>query len=80
MTQIKTFHTRWLKVDSWRQWCHQLYLDYLRSARGYRPHELPSEDDRGESPAFEVLKYREQEGYFASSAEMVPACARKYSA
>lgn len=30
VSEAKQFHSRWLRIDSWKQWCHQMYLDYLK--------------------------------------------------
>ena len=55
-------------MEPWRQWCTTLLLTTL--SRDGKIIAAPGGDSLGESPAFEVLKFREKEGFFANSAEI----------
>eukprot|EP00095_Tigriopus_kingsejongensis_P011863 maker-scaffold180_size281610-snap-gene-0.37 protein:Tk11863 transcript:maker-scaffold180_size281610-snap-gene-0.37-mRNA-1 annotation:"f-box only protein 21" len=66
VSQFKDVQSNWLQVEPWKQWCLQMILKLADPA--YNPEN--SHNDLGESPAFEVLKYREKDGYFSQSAEI----------
>ncbi len=67
MTQLEELGAKWLRVEPWRRWCQRL-LVRLSEGGSAQPE---ADVDGGESPAIEVLKYREKkgEGHFASSAK-----------
>ena len=52
--------TRYLTLSEWQKWC----LDMLHNLRSVEASDSDSED-MGESPAIEVLKYRDPDGFFA---------------
>ncbi|TRY73788.1 hypothetical protein TCAL_01946 [Tigriopus californicus] len=68
VTQFKEVQTQWLRVEPWKKWCLQMVLK-LREGRHFVD-DGQEVHDMGESPAFEVLKYREKDGYFSQSAEV----------
>ena len=47
---------RYLRWSEWQKWCLDLF---------YKPPSTEAADDMGESPAIEVLKFRDPEGHFA---------------
>lgn len=64
VVQLKSFQKNWLRVEPWRKWCSTLLLTALNRDVNV------ADSANGESPAFEVLKFREKDGYFANSAEI----------
>ena len=52
--------TRYLSLGEWQKWC----LDLIHNIQGTS---IEASDDMGESPAIEVLKYRDPDGYFAGN-------------
>lgn len=66
--QFKTFQSTWMKADTWKRWCR----DILLRMADVNPRSIPNadDDDQGESTAFEVLRYRDKDGYFAQSPEI----------
>ena len=61
------FRDKYLSWKSWQKWCMEL-LSKMRTFGPKSNGEPPDVDtDMGESPAIEVLKYRDPNGYFASN-------------
>ncbi len=67
VTQLKSIQSQWLRAEPWRRWCHTVYArlseGHIFGGDGQTAPQAPSEEDMGESPAFEVLRYREKDGY-----------------
>ena len=59
-------HTKWLAIEPWKKWCQTVFNSITESGL---TSEFDSDDELGESPAVEVLKYREKNGYFGQSPE-----------
>lgn len=57
-----TFKEKYLSWKSWKQWC----TDILGSMSSDDPN---VDDLQGESPALEVILYKDPQGYFAASAQ-----------
>ncbi len=77
VTQLKSIQSQWLHAEPWRRWCSTLYqslsegrLTATWSSDPSTAPQPPAEEDAGESPAFEVLRFRERDGHFAQSAEV----------
>jgi len=66
--EISRFQTQWFAIDPWRKWCISL-INTISEAGGSRGGQFDSDDELGESPAVEVFKYREKNGYFAQGPE-----------
>lgn len=64
VSQIRDIRFRWFRVEPWKRWCHSLLLKITEGSLS----SPAADEDMGESPAFEVLKFREKDGYFAQSA------------
>lgn len=62
--QMRDIHQQWFRVEPWKRWCQSILLKITEGSLS----SPPAEEDLGESPAFEVLKFREKDGYFAQSA------------
>ncbi|KAK7480727.1 hypothetical protein BaRGS_00027988 [Batillaria attramentaria] len=60
------FRNKYLTLSAWGQWCQNL-LDLFSSSgiHDYAGHDDPN----GESPAVEVLQYKDRNGYFSTSTE-----------
>ena len=57
------FKDKYLSLKSWQTWCQQMLSQYTEGGD-----EVPDTDDldpEGESPAVEVMKYRDPGSYFA---------------
>ncbi len=63
VNQVKDFHSRWLRIEPWTRWCHRMLLKIVEGPLS----EPPADSDVGESPAVEVLKFREEHGHFSTS-------------
>jgi len=57
--QLSELRESWFRLDEWKVWCSNL-INMLDNV---------PEDPNGESPAIEVFKYRDQNGYFGQSPE-----------
>jgi hemimethylated DNA binding protein len=68
ITQLQDFQSRWFRVDPWQKWCSTWLSRMSEGAIAFS--QPTADDDGGECPAFEVLKYREKDGYFAQSADV----------
>lgn len=66
VSQIRDFQSRWFRIEPWTRWCQSLVLKITEGALS-KP---SAAEDLGESPAFEVLKYREKDGFFGTSADI----------
>ncbi|XP_076466423.1 F-box only protein 21-like [Babylonia areolata] len=60
------FRSKYLSLAAWSQWCQDL-LSLFSPAGSHHFH--GHDDPNGESPAVEVLRYKDKWGYFASSPE-----------
>jgi len=65
--EISRLQTKWLSIEPWQKWCQSVISSI--SEFGFVGNEFDSDDELGESPAVEVLKFREKNGYFAQSPE-----------
>jgi len=67
VTQLSELRESWFRLDPWRAWCMDIIKLQLRINLHWND-EL-AEDPNGESPAIEVFKYRDKNGYFGQSPE-----------
>ena len=67
MTQFEEIGSKWLRVEPWKRWCQRLLMR-LAEGRSAQPE---ADEDGGESPAIEVLRFREKKskGHFTSSSK-----------
>lgn len=65
VTSAVGFKEKYLSWKSWQRWC----LNILSSVQGSYPQYGQSDDPEGESPAVEVMKFRDPKGYFGGSPE-----------
>lgn len=65
--EINKLQTEWLSIEPWQRWCKSVISTITEFGSGGS--EFDSNDEMGESPAVEVFKLREKNGYFAQSAE-----------
>lgn len=63
VTQLSELRESWFRLDGWKVWCSNLIKLRLNAAFS------TDQDPNGESPAIEVFKYRDQNGYFGQSPE-----------
>jgi hypothetical protein len=63
VNQLKEIQSRWLRVEPWRKWCQKLLVQLSDGSLLSSP---VADEDNGESPAFEVLRYRDKNGHFRS--------------
>lgn len=62
VNDASVFQEKYLSWKTWKRWC----TDLLNSVSSISESDDPSLDDpQGESPALEVLKYKDPEGHFA---------------
>jgi len=69
--ELYKLRSQWLAIEPWRKWCIKV-LDTIteHGLRGGGPWaDFDSHDALGESPAIEVMKFREKNGYFAQGPE-----------
>jgi len=68
--EITRLQSEWLAIEPWQKWCLSVIsgITEFGFESGYGS-EFDSEDELGESPAIEVLRFREKNGYFAQSPE-----------
>lgn len=59
------FQAKYLSWQSWKRWCRDLISSVAAS---YSDEPIP-DDPQGESPALEVIMYKDPQGYFAASPE-----------
>jgi len=73
MVDLNKFQNRWFRVDPWKKWCHGLVISITEHAglnsNPYDPTKsiFDPGDDRGESPALEVIKFRKTQLFFGQS-------------
>ncbi len=67
INDLQKLPAKWLRLEPWKKWCRSILVKIVE---GSLLSSLPAEVDNGESPAFEVLKFREKEGYFGMSSEI----------
>ncbi|KAL8573556.1 hypothetical protein ACOMHN_047827 [Nucella lapillus] len=60
------FRSKYLSLSAWSQWCQDLLSIF---SLGFGPGFHGQDDPNGESPAVEVFRYRDRQGYFATSPE-----------
>lgn len=59
MTHLTRFYDEYMNLNAWKQWLfHQLNIPLIPVSH--------DSDDLGESPAVEVMKFKQNNGYFAS--------------
>lgn len=61
--QLSELRESWFTLDEWKSWCSKIVQRHLD---GYTD---LYQDPNGESPAIEVFRYRDQNGYFGQSPE-----------
>ena len=64
------FKEKYLSWKSWHKWCIDI-INNIKSSN--HPLYTGTEDENGESPAVEVLKFKDPEGYFAGKLFFVAA-------
>ena len=69
VTQFNDLKSRWLRVEPWREWCSDILLKMASATSNSEPDQPIADEDNGESPAVEVLKYRDKNGHFGQSME-----------
>jgi len=62
VTQLRELRESWFRLDPWRAWCTDLIKLQLKINLQWDD-EL-AQDPNGESPAIEVFKYRDENGFF----------------
>ncbi len=62
--------SQWLRVESWQRWCYTIFKRINNRSVDVGMDDDAQGDLSGESPAFEVLKYRDRNGHFGQSAEV----------
>ena len=73
MQDLSKFQNRWFRIEPWKKWCHGLVSSITEhaglSSKPYDPTKSIYDpgDDRGESPALEVIKFRETQQFFGQS-------------
>ena len=71
--EIHKLQHRWFRIEPWRNWCKNFLLRISENAGiNAKPRDptgsvFDPDDDRGESPALEVMKYRETQEFFGQS-------------
>jgi hypothetical protein len=70
---LNKLQSRWFRIEPWKRWCHSVLLSITENAGlSSRPHDptntvFDPNDELGESPALEVMKYRENQQFFGQS-------------
>jgi len=67
VSQMSSIRETWLRVEPWKQWCQRLLT--LRIKDLVDLHTYGHLDPNGESPAVEVFRFRDKDGYFGQSPE-----------
>ncbi|XP_059141158.1 uncharacterized protein LOC131928990 [Physella acuta] len=64
---LSNFQYKYLSVTSWKRWCSNVWqtVDGWRNGRGIFVSD--ADEERGESPALDILRIRNPYGYFATS-------------
>jgi len=65
VTQFSSIKETWLSVEPWKQWCSRLLTLRIKDLVEF--HKYGHLDPNGESPAVEVFRFRDKEGYFGQS-------------
>ncbi|ESO84052.1 hypothetical protein LOTGIDRAFT_229575 [Lottia gigantea] len=60
------FKNRYFSWQSWHKWCLNV-IDKFQTKVDGRPDYAGKDDLNGESPAYEVFKYKDSKGYFSGS-------------
>ena len=71
--ELYKLRTQWLSIEPWRKWCFKV-LDTITEhglgvGGGFGSYD-GADSLEGESPAIEVLKFREKNGYFGQSPDI----------
>lgn len=71
ITQLEAIGSKWFRVEPWKRWCVRMLARITEGGIPTTAGEAPEDAMEGESPAVEVLKFREEKGggHFASSAQ-----------
>jgi len=69
---LNKLQNRWFRIEPWKRWCHNVLMSITESALSSKPHDptntvFDPNDELGESPALEVMKYRETQQFFGQS-------------
>ncbi len=64
VTTAESFKNQYLSWSAWQKWC----IDIIKRVK--KTHPDVSDEPEGESPAIEVLKFRDPKGYFAGKTHM----------
>ena len=69
---MNKLQNRWFRIEPWKRWCHNVLMSITESALSSKPHDptntvFDPNDELGESPALEVMKYRETQQFFGQS-------------
>ena len=63
--------SQWLSIEPWRKWCFKVLDTITEHGLGGGSGSYGGADSpEGESPAIEVLKFREKNGYFGQSPDI----------
>ena len=70
MEEVYKLRSQWLSIEPWRKWCVKV-LDSIteHGLSRFSPGTDEEADGLGESPAIEVMKFREKNGFFAQGPE-----------
>ncbi|XP_033636100.1 uncharacterized protein LOC117297079 isoform X2 [Asterias rubens] len=70
MLKLNSWRTQFLSLKAWKQWCNTA-ADYVTGTVQKYAYPTITEDESegGESPAVEVLQYKDKSGHFAGSVE-----------
>lgn len=63
LSSAEGFRNKYLSLAAWSQWCQ----DIMSMLRGRRWEYAGQDNPNGESPAVEVLQYKDKKGYFGTS-------------
>jgi len=68
--EVYKLRSQWLSIEPWRKWCVKV-LDSIteHGLSRFSPGTDEEADGLGESPAIEVMKFREKNGFFAQGPE-----------
>lgn len=67
VSEAAHFKDQYLSWKSWRKWCVQIINKISPSST--TPHFEGQDDPNGQSPAIEVISYKDPQGFFAESTE-----------
>ncbi|KAK6171209.1 hypothetical protein SNE40_019447 [Patella caerulea] len=66
LSNVVGFKNRYFSWQSWQKWCLKV-LDKINAKSDQRPDYTGKHEPNGESPAYEVMKFKDPKGYFSSS-------------